>query len=176
MLSCFSCVRLWDPVDCSPPGSSVHGILQARILEWVTMPSSNGSSQPRDRIQLSHIAGTLYRLSHQGREEEYVVMCKHIKHVLLLLIRIFMWTIFKVLIFAIVTMLLMFYALVFGHEACGILLPWLEIKLTPLCLENEVQTTGWPGKSQDRSHLLQVASFISGIAWKFTPVFHCLYF
>ena len=35
---------LYDPVDCSPPGSSVHGILQARILEWVAMPSSRGSS------------------------------------------------------------------------------------------------------------------------------------
>ena len=37
---------LCDPVDCSPPGSSVHGILQARILEWVAMPSSKGSSRP----------------------------------------------------------------------------------------------------------------------------------
>ena len=35
-----------DPTDCSPPGSSVHGILQARILEWVTLPSSRGSSNP----------------------------------------------------------------------------------------------------------------------------------
>ena len=41
------CPSLWDPVDCSPPGSSVHGILQARILEWVAMPSSRGSSRPR---------------------------------------------------------------------------------------------------------------------------------
>ena len=41
-------VRLCDPVDCSPPGSSVYGILQARILEWVAMPSSRESSQPRD--------------------------------------------------------------------------------------------------------------------------------
>ena len=39
---------LCDPMDCSPPGSSVHGILQARILEWVAMSSSRGSSQPRD--------------------------------------------------------------------------------------------------------------------------------
>ena len=37
-----------DPMDCSPPGSSVHGILQARILEWVTMPSSRESSEPRE--------------------------------------------------------------------------------------------------------------------------------
>jgi len=39
-----SCLTLCDPMDCSPPGSSVHGILQARILEWVAMPSSRGSS------------------------------------------------------------------------------------------------------------------------------------
>ena len=38
MLSCFSHVQLWDPVDCSPPGSSVYGILQARVLEWVACP------------------------------------------------------------------------------------------------------------------------------------------
>ena len=43
-----SCLTLYDPVDCSPPGSSVHGILQARILQWVAMPSSRESSQPRD--------------------------------------------------------------------------------------------------------------------------------
>ena len=40
-----SCPTLCDPMDCSPPSSSVHGILQARILEWVAMPSSRGSSQ-----------------------------------------------------------------------------------------------------------------------------------
>ena len=51
-----SCPTLCDPMDCSPPGSSVHGILQARILEWVAMPSSRGSSLPRDRTQVSRIA------------------------------------------------------------------------------------------------------------------------
>ena len=44
-----SCPTLCDPVDCSPPGSSVHGILKARILEWVAMPSSWGSSWPWDQ-------------------------------------------------------------------------------------------------------------------------------
>ena len=48
-----SCLILCDPMDCSPPGSSVHGILQARILELVAMPFSKGSSQPRDRIHVS---------------------------------------------------------------------------------------------------------------------------
>ena len=43
-----SCLVLCDPMDCSPPGSSVHGILQARTLQWVAMPSSQGSSRPMD--------------------------------------------------------------------------------------------------------------------------------
>ena len=47
---------LCDPMDCSPPGSSVHGILQARILEWVAIPFSRGSSTPRDQTQVSCIA------------------------------------------------------------------------------------------------------------------------
>ena len=51
----LSCVWLCNPMDCSAPGSSVHGILQARILEWVVMPSSRGSSQPRDQTHISCI-------------------------------------------------------------------------------------------------------------------------
>jgi hypothetical protein len=47
-----------DPLDCSPPGSSVRGIFQARILEWVAMSSSRGSPQPRDRSRVSCISGT----------------------------------------------------------------------------------------------------------------------
>ena len=43
------CPTLCDPMDCSPPGSSVHGIFQARTLEWVAISSSRGSSQPRDQ-------------------------------------------------------------------------------------------------------------------------------
>ena len=50
------CLTLCDPMDSSPPGSSVHGILQARILEWVAMPSSRGSSRPRDRTCVSYIS------------------------------------------------------------------------------------------------------------------------
>ena len=49
-----------DPMNCSPPGSSVHEILQARILEWVAMPSSRGSSQPRDGTWVSCIAGRFH--------------------------------------------------------------------------------------------------------------------
>ena len=57
-----SCLTLCDPVDCSPPGSSIHGILQARILEWVAISFSRGSSQLRDWTQISHIAGRRFNL------------------------------------------------------------------------------------------------------------------
>ena len=59
-----SCLTLWDPMDCSPPGSSVHRILQARILEWATMPSSGGSSRPGEwthvSLSLLHSQAGLY--------------------------------------------------------------------------------------------------------------------
>ena len=55
-----SCLNLCNPMDRSPPDSSVLGILQARILEWVAIPFSQGSSQPRDRTQVSHIAGRFF--------------------------------------------------------------------------------------------------------------------
>ena len=64
------CLTLCSPLDCSPPGSSVHGILQARILEWVAMPSSRGSSRPRDRTCVSDVSSTgrqvLYHWHHLG--------------------------------------------------------------------------------------------------------------
>ena len=47
------CLTLGDFMDCSPPGSSVHGIFQAGILEWVAIPFSRGSFQPRDQTQVS---------------------------------------------------------------------------------------------------------------------------
>ena len=57
-----SCPTLCDPMDCSPPASSVHGILQARILEWVAISFSRGSSQPRDWTRVSCIAGRRFIL------------------------------------------------------------------------------------------------------------------
>ena len=55
-----SCPTLCDLMDCSPPGSSVHGILKARILECVAIPFSRGSSQPRDWSWVSYIAGRFF--------------------------------------------------------------------------------------------------------------------
>ena len=53
-----SCPILCDPMECSPPGFSVHGIVQARILEWVAMPSSRGSSRPRDGTHIFCVSCT----------------------------------------------------------------------------------------------------------------------
>ena len=50
-----SCLALWNPMNGSAPGSFVHGILKARILKWVAIPSSRGSSQPRDRTHISYL-------------------------------------------------------------------------------------------------------------------------
>ena len=55
-----SCLTLCDPMDCSPPGSSVRGISQARVLEWVAISSSRGSSPPRGRTCVSCIAGRFF--------------------------------------------------------------------------------------------------------------------
>ena len=75
-----SCPTLCDPMDCSLPGSSVHGIFQARILEWVAISFSSGSSQPRDRTQVSRMVGRcFYCLSHQGSLQEQSGVVTHIR-------------------------------------------------------------------------------------------------
>ena len=56
------CQTLCNPVDYSLPGSSLHGILQAKVLEWVAISFSRGSSQPRDWTWVSHIAGRCFNL------------------------------------------------------------------------------------------------------------------
>ena len=53
---------LCDPMDCSLPHSSVHGIFQARVLEWVAISFSSGSSRPRDQIQVSCIVGRRFTI------------------------------------------------------------------------------------------------------------------
>ena len=61
-----SCLTLYDPMDCSPPGSPVHGILQARILEEIAIPFSRRSSQPRDQIWISCVAGRFFTVWNTG--------------------------------------------------------------------------------------------------------------
>ena len=61
------CLTLHDPMDCSQPGSSVHGISQARILEWVTMSFSRGSSRPGNGTCVSWIAGRFFTTEPPGK-------------------------------------------------------------------------------------------------------------
>ena len=79
------CVTLWDPMDCSLPGSSVHGILLARILAWVAMPSSRGSSLPRDWTHVSSgscIAGGLLTAAPPGKPWRSDFKCLQLQCVL----------------------------------------------------------------------------------------------
>ena len=80
------CLTLWDPMDCSPSGSSVHGILQARILEWVTTLCSRGSSWLRDQTQvfciidrshLSHVASSKQQ-SNNSLMHAFIMVCDSI--------------------------------------------------------------------------------------------------
>ena len=66
-MSLQSCLTLYSPVDYSPPGSSVRGIVQARILQWVAVPSPRGSSQPRGRTCVSHASCVGRRVLHRQR-------------------------------------------------------------------------------------------------------------
>ena len=60
---------LWPPMDYSPPGSSVHGILQARILEWLAISFSRGSSWPKDQTWVSCIAGRFFTIWAIGKSQ-----------------------------------------------------------------------------------------------------------
>ena len=62
MLSCQLCLTICNPMDCSPPGSYVHGVSQARMLEWVAISYSRGSSWPGDQTWLSCITGRFFTI------------------------------------------------------------------------------------------------------------------
>ena len=72
-----SCLILCNPVDCSPPGFSVHGIFQARILKWVAISYYRGSSQPRDQTSVSCIAGGFFTTESSGKAHECPYNSKH---------------------------------------------------------------------------------------------------
>ena len=79
-----SCLTLCDPMDCSLPGSSVHEIFQARILEWVAISFSRGSSRPRDQTWVSHIAGRFFTIwavrEAKARQRVYIFDTKSTVH------------------------------------------------------------------------------------------------
>ena len=71
------CPTLWDPMDCSPPGFAAHGILQARIPEWISIPFSRDSSWPGDGAQVSCVVGRVFtiwatREAHTGAERPLI--------------------------------------------------------------------------------------------------------
>ena len=80
-----SCLTLCNPMDCNPPGSSVHGIFQARILEWLAISFSGGSSWPRDQTWASCIScigrQILYQLSHWRSPWEQVILWLHFQNI-----------------------------------------------------------------------------------------------
>ena len=91
-----SCPTLCDPMDCSLPDSSVCGILQTRILEWIAIPFCRVSSQPMDRsMGLLHCSWILYCLSHQGSPMIFIIrptlICRtSLLFLLLLLLSLFL--------------------------------------------------------------------------------------
>ena len=81
-----SCPTLCNPMDCSPPGSSVHGILQGRTLEWAATSSSRGSSPPRDRTHVSCgscLAGRFFTVETPGNPRCLGDACEEIQRFLL---------------------------------------------------------------------------------------------
>ena len=74
-----SCLTLCNPMDCSLPGSSVHGIFQARLLEWVAISFSSGSSQPKDQNWVSHTADrrfTVWATMYRSSANPWTVLCQ----------------------------------------------------------------------------------------------------
>ena len=78
-----SCLTLWDPMDCSPPGFSAHGIIPAKIVEWVAISSYRRSSLPRNWTLISCISSVsrwiLHQLSHVGKASLVARMVKNLR-------------------------------------------------------------------------------------------------
>ena len=73
-----SCPTLCDPMDCSLPGSSVYGIFQAIVLEWIAISFSKESSQPRDRTRVSHIVDRRFTICDLSQKaEKQIVSINH---------------------------------------------------------------------------------------------------
>ena len=76
------CPTLYDPMDCSPPGSSVHGVSQARILEWVAIPFSRGSSQFKDRTPISCLESKIMPRRYKKKMGHHSIKwssCRHLQ-------------------------------------------------------------------------------------------------
>ena len=125
MLVTQSCLTLCNPMNCSPPGSSVHGILQASILEWVAIPFSKGSSQPRDQNRVSHIAGR-FKCCFLLYYEVWMMIkikCDTLSYQSIFLFKDFFFQCGPFLKTSLILLQYWFCSMFcfFGHEACGIL-------------------------------------------------------
>ena len=130
-----------NPVDCSPPGSSVHGILQARILEWAAISFSRGSSQPREPTLISCFAGRFFTVESWGKPWKGCMVKFSLPP----------FSFFDVDFFQSLSNLLnnippVLYFFFFAYEACRILAARPEMEPEPLALEARVLTTGSPAK------------------------------
>ena len=119
-----SCLTLCDPMDCSPPGSSVHGILQARILEWVAISSSrgHGSSQPKEWTPISCTAGRFFTTEPLGKPIYMYIYVVNNAAVNIELMYLFELRVFSR------RMSYIYIYIWLHHAACGILVPWPGIE------------------------------------------------
>ena len=85
------CLTFWDSRNCSRPGSSVHEVFQARILEWLAMPTSRGSSQPRDQTCVSCISCTGRQILYHWATWEATCLCRLFYGILRKWSRVFWW-------------------------------------------------------------------------------------
>ena len=91
-----SCLTLCNPMDCSLPGSSVHGIFQAIVLEWIAISFSKESSRPRDQTQVSHIIDrhfTVCDLSQKAEKQYYPSLNVNVKSLSRVRLFVTPWTV-----------------------------------------------------------------------------------
>ena len=139
-------------MDCSPPGSSVHGISQARLLEWVAISFSRGSSRPRDQTWVSWVGRQI--LYHWGIREALLRGLPRLKPSLsrtnIYSEHLFVYFTFICLFWLCWILVLACRLSVIGLSCpaeCGILFPHPEIKPLSPALESQLLTTGPRGKS-----------------------------
>ena len=74
-----SCLTLCDPMNCNLSGSFVHGIFQARVLEWIAISISSGSSRPRSRTPVSHITGRSFTIWVTREAQNYILTSEYVE-------------------------------------------------------------------------------------------------
>ena len=124
-----SCPTLCDPMDCSPPGSTVHGISQARVLDWAVVSFSRGSSWPRDQARVSRNVDRRFTIW-ASREVLYLFP---ILHILTNTLSIFIFFFFFFLVLPVY-----FYQPISLHPRAHMLshvIPWTSARQTPLSMD-----------------------------------------